>query len=144
MFVGHPHHRNVPGWMCRCLWSHLLFPVDNKRKFSFNLKEKSDNSAKQFRYHTACPSEQPDFGSACSLTQNTQCQYGEECCCGQCYPRSPKATLFFVVNQYLVNFVWFKRLSISTMMRCDYGTWTGYYTDACRRPHCGNTTGKIL
>ena len=38
-------------------------------------------------FSTECPTEQPEFGSACSLPQFAKCSYGEECCCGQCHPR---------------------------------------------------------
>merc|ERR1712037_135301 len=71
-----------------------------------------------------CPTEQPEFGSACSLPQFAKCPYGEECCCGECHP--------------------------SLMMMCAggsveassnaTGSWTGYNTDVCMRPDCGTTT----
>ena len=36
---------------------------------------------------TMCPDDQPEFGSACSLPEGTQCPYREECCCDKCHPR---------------------------------------------------------
>ena len=38
-------------------------------------------------FSSGCPSEQPQFGSSCSISGETQCSYGEECCCDQCHPR---------------------------------------------------------
>merc|ERR1711963_108220 len=61
-----------------------------------------------------CPVERPDFGSTCSLPNNVQCTYGEECCCGQCHP--------------------------SMVMECRGGSWVGFYNDTCLRPNCGNVT----
>merc|ERR1740123_1111820 len=62
-----------------------------------------------------CPTEQPEFGSACSLPEGAQCPFGEECCCGECHP--------------------------NMMMECGGGSWAGYHTEACMLPNCGNTTG---
>jgi len=65
---------------------------------------------------TRCPTEQPEMGSACSLSSRTECSYGEECCCGECHA--------------------------SMGMVCEGKSWTGFFTDVCLSPQCGNTTEK--
>ena len=114
-------------------------------------------------FSTECPTEQPEFGSACSLPQFAKCSYGEECCCGQCHPRfiwtlwtkfwsmliqmPPQVGISSTKN---VNCYFFPSL----MMMCSggsveassnaSGSWTGYNTDVCMRPDCGTTTGNVL
>lgn len=55
-----------------------------------------------------CPAEWPQPGQACSGDQT--CSYGEECCCGACYP--------------------------SFECTCAGGQFACYYTDACLVPGC--------
>jgi hypothetical protein len=55
-----------------------------------------------------CPAEAPG-GGACA-EEGLRCEYGEECCCGQCYP--------------------------SLVYTCNGGQWAGFNTDACLRPSC--------
>ena len=53
----------------------------------------------------SCPAERPEaVGGSCSTTGLT-CDYGEECCCGECYA--------------------------SYSCTCDGGTWRCHFTDAC-------------
>jgi len=56
----------------------------------------------------SCPGEQPQLGSPCSLPQSIQCNYGEECCCGEC--------------------------AASLVLSCFEGSWGGFHTDFCFRP----------
>jgi hypothetical protein len=58
----------------------------------------------------ACPVTEPLPGQACSLEPQAICEYGEECCCDQCYP--------------------------SRTCRCVDGRFGCLYTDACLRPPC--------
>lgn len=57
---------------------------------------------------TNCPAQEPAI-SACPL-EGQRCEYGQECCCGQCYP-----SLVYV---------------------CRGGSWGAAYTDACLIPAC--------
>jgi hypothetical protein len=52
----------------------------------------------------SCPSDQPVPGSACSVDA-AECRYGQECCCGSCYP--------------------------SLSCSCVSGQWACLHTDAC-------------
>jgi hypothetical protein len=52
----------------------------------------------------SCPSDQPVPGGACS-GEAAECRYGEECCCGSCYP--------------------------SLSCSCVSGQWACLHTDAC-------------
>ena len=56
----------------------------------------------------SCPPEQPSLGTSCSLPENLECNYGEECCCGEC--------------------------SHSIVLSCFGGAWGGFHTDFCFRP----------
>jgi len=64
-----------------------------------------------------CPTEQPKFGSPCSLPPSLQCSYGKECCCGQCHP--------------------------SMEFTCAGNRWTGLFTEACMRPACGDGVNTV-
>lgn len=55
-----------------------------------------------------CPAEAPQPGASCA--SDGACTYGQECCCGSCYP--------------------------SFMCFCAGGTWACLYTDACFIPAC--------
>lgn len=52
---------------------------------------------------STCPTEMPALGSPCS--EGLRCEYGQECCCGACYP--------------------------SMVLTCGEGAWVGFHTDAC-------------
>ncbi len=54
-----------------------------------------------------CPSEFPS--GSCS-DEGLRCEYGQECCCGECFP--------------------------SLVATCSGGSWAGMNTDACFRPGC--------
>merc|ERR1712032_64585 len=54
-----------------------------------------------------CPVKQPSIGTACSLPPGFECNYGEECCCGECSP--------------------------SLVLSCFGGSWGGFNTDFCFR-----------
>ena len=56
----------------------------------------------------ACPAAAPIGAAGCS--DGLSCEYGEECCCGDCHP--------------------------SLVCDCRGGQWGCYYTDACMIPHC--------
>merc|ERR1712025_6384 len=56
----------------------------------------------------SCPGEEPQLGSPCSLPESIQCEYGEECCCGEC--------------------------AASLVLSCFGGSWGGFHTDFCFRP----------
>jgi len=60
-----------------------------------------------------CPVEEPESGSPCGHPAGEQCSYGEECCCGECYP--------------------------SKRTECVGGRWMGWHTDACFHPNCPTT-----
>jgi len=56
-----------------------------------------------------CPQDPPKgFGEKCA--GDARCEYGEECCCGNCYP--------------------------SEVYMCADGEWVSYFTDACMMPEC--------
>ena len=55
----------------------------------------------------ACPASLPSGGCA---DEGLTCEYGEECCCGQCFP--------------------------SLVATCSGGQWGAHNTDACLRPAC--------
>ena len=56
----------------------------------------------------SCPKEQPGLGTSCSVPDDLECKYGEECCCGEC--------------------------SHSLVLSCFGGVWGGFHTDFCFRP----------
>ena len=56
----------------------------------------------------SCPAEAPLGIEACD--GELSCEYGEECCCGECYP--------------------------SLICNCTDGRWGCYFTDACLHPGC--------
>merc|ERR1711963_51230 len=56
----------------------------------------------------SCPKEQPGLGTSCSVPDDLECTYGEECCCGEC--------------------------SHSLVLSCFGGVWGGFHTDFCFRP----------
>jgi hypothetical protein len=68
-----------------------------------------DTSALDTYYDSTqpCPS-QPPIGASCTGTSGLKCEWGQECCCGKCYP--------------------------STVCTCDGNTWACYATDACMIP----------
>lgn len=57
----------------------------------------------------ACPSE-PPIGVDPVCASGLECDYGQECCCGECHP--------------------------SIVCNCLNGQWGCYYTDACMIPFC--------
>ncbi|TNF28238.1 MAG: hypothetical protein EP329_18235 [Deltaproteobacteria bacterium] len=61
----------------------------------------------------ACPASEP-LGDSCA-TDGLHCDYGQECCCGQCYP--------------------------SISCTCAGGTWACLATDACFSPSCPDGGG---
>merc|ERR1719510_19650 len=61
---------------------------------------------------SGCPQEEPMMGGACR-TDNLSCEYGEECCCGECHA--------------------------SRRFDCFDGMWAMLHTDACMRPNCCTT-----
>lgn len=65
-----------------------------------------------------CPRTEPTIGSTCNTTVET-CYYGQECCCGACFP--------------------------SYGCTCIDGTWSCFYTDACFIPYCpdGGLDGNL-
>lgn len=58
----------------------------------------------------ACPQQEPSTGDLCFSVEQSNCGYGEECCCDQCYP--------------------------SRRCDCRDGQFVCYYTDACLAPQC--------
>ncbi|MEJ7733858.1 MAG: hypothetical protein WKG00_32270 [Polyangiaceae bacterium] len=62
-----------------------------------------------------CPAAQPRGRESCS-DDGLVCEYGDECCCGQCFP--------------------------SYGCVCSGGVWGCSYTDACFAPSCGGTGGE--
>jgi len=55
-----------------------------------------------------CPVAQPLMGAKCAGRMT--CEYGQECCCGECYP--------------------------SMIFMCDDGKWEAMFSDACMMPNC--------
>ena len=62
---------------------------------------------------SACPTEWPTPGDACE-DNGKDCEYGEECCCDQCYD--------------------------SYVCQCEGGEFECYYSDACLIPYCSTST----
>ena len=63
---------------------------------------------------SSCPTTQPRGRESCS-DDGQVCEYGEECCCGQCFP--------------------------SYSCVCSEDVWSCSYTDACFAPSCGGAGG---
>ncbi len=58
---------------------------------------------------STCPSIPPDTGDSCvGFENNLTCEFGEECCCGQCFP--------------------------SLICECSGGQWGCFFSDACLAP----------
>jgi len=57
---------------------------------------------------TECPQNEPDILSTCA--GSLRCEYGRECCCGECFA--------------------------SRVYSCSEGKWASYFTDACMMPSC--------
>lgn len=59
---------------------------------------------------SSCPAEPPVGGDCSAGEEALECEWGEECCCGECYP--------------------------SMVCSCTNGSWACMATDACMRPSC--------
>ena len=74
-----------------------------------------------------CPTEQPEFGSSCSLPDLTQCSYGEECCCGKCHPRWAFMSLRNPKNsstlQYFQSLTKTSKKNSTLFVQLDNGVW---------------------
>merc|ERR1719361_557661 len=87
-----------------------LAPLYDGAQFTENLRTHiiGTNPALAQVLGWGCPAQRPLFGAPCVGAMH--CSYGQECCCGDCFP--------------------------SEVFTCDDNVWTGMFTDACLGP-CG-------
>merc|ERR550534_1728136 len=79
-----------PGWICQNAEGEIMDTIDIEVSYE-------------------CPKDAPDgLGSKC--VGDARCEYGKECCCGECYP--------------------------SEVYTCSNGQWVMFFTDACMMPQC--------
>lgn len=88
-----------------------LAPLYNPALFSQNLNTHIA-AVNPVLAHTlrlmVCPPQAPESGTSCQ--GNMKCMYGEECCCGSCFP--------------------------SVTLTCDMGQWYSMFSEACMTPPC--------